>query len=86
MAELSRACTLRSPVMRPPSTRLLLTMPFGVPAYWTPEQALAVVELLDDLRRLIWAHYGAQLLNDIREEEGPDSPDKSKPMLDGPVF
>jgi len=22
-----------------------------------PEQALAVVELLDDLRQLIWAHY-----------------------------
>ena len=33
------------------STRLLLTIPFGVPAYWTPEQALAVVELLDELHR-----------------------------------
>jgi hypothetical protein len=47
--------------------RLLLTMPFGVPAYWTPEQALAVVELLDDLSKLIWAHYGMQLRDDIRE-------------------
>ena len=27
--------------MKTPSTRLLLTIPFGIPAYWTPEQALA---------------------------------------------
>jgi hypothetical protein len=38
-------------------------MHFGVPAYWTPEQALAVIELLDDLSNLIRAHYGAQLLD-----------------------
>ena len=24
---------------------------------WSPEQAFAVVELLDDLRNRIWAHY-----------------------------
>jgi hypothetical protein len=38
--------------MSPPSTRPL---PFAIPAYWTPEQALAVVELLEDLRDLIWS-------------------------------
>lgn len=32
-----------------------------LPAYWTPEQALAVFDLLDDLRDKIWAHYGHQL-------------------------
>jgi hypothetical protein len=32
------------------STRSLLTVPFAIPAYWTPDQALAVVELLDGLR------------------------------------
>jgi hypothetical protein len=26
-----------------------LTINFNIPAYWTPEQALAVFELLDDL-------------------------------------
>jgi hypothetical protein len=40
---------------RPASTRSLLTVPFAIPAYWTPDQALAVVELLDGLRELIWA-------------------------------
>ena len=49
-----------------PSTQRLLTIPFAIPAYWTPEQALAVVELLDDLRELIWAHYGMQLIDEAR--------------------
>ena len=68
--------------MSPPSTRSLLTIPFAIPAYWTPEQALAVVELLEDLRDLIWSHYGAQLHEEYREQSGslqldtsPDDPD-----------
>jgi hypothetical protein len=69
--------------MSPPSTRLLLTIPFAIPAYWTPEQALAVVELLEDLRDLIWSHYGALLREEYREQYGspprfdtpPDDPD-----------
>ena len=32
------------------STGLPLTISPKIPAYWTPEQAFAVVELLDDLR------------------------------------
>jgi hypothetical protein len=34
------------------SNGLPLTIPLEIPAYWTPEQAFAVVELLDDR---IWA-------------------------------
>jgi len=56
----------------PPSTRTLLTIPFAIPAYWTPEQALAVVELLDDLRELIWAHYNMQLIDEIHEQHFSD--------------
>lgn|GEM_PF-3772105 len=33
-------------------------LPFTVDCTWTPEQALAVWELLDDLRDRIWTHYG----------------------------
>ena len=69
--------------MSPPSTRSLLTSPSPFPAYWTPEQALAVVELLEDLRDLIWSHYGAQLREEHREQCGsslqfdtrPEDPD-----------
>jgi hypothetical protein len=33
-----------------PPPGLPLTINFNIPGYWTPEQALAVFELLDDLR------------------------------------
>jgi hypothetical protein len=69
--------------MKTPSTRLLLTMPLAVPAYWTPEQALAVVELLDDLRELIWNHYGLQLLD---ENQNPTCSDQSGTPADDPSF
>jgi hypothetical protein len=36
--------------------------PITIPDRWTPEQALAVVEFIGDLRQAIWAHYG-----DLRE-------------------
>lgn len=35
---------------------------------WTPEQALAVVELLDDLREVIWNRYQLQLYERLREQ------------------
>ena len=53
------------------SNALPLTIPLEIPAYWTPEQAFAVVELLDDLRDRIWAYYSAQLLDQYREQYGP---------------
>jgi hypothetical protein len=58
----------------PESSRSRFTIPFEVPAYWTPEQALAVVELLDDLRELIWAHYDVRLIELIQAERvGPQT-------------
>ena len=54
--------------MKPPSTGLPFTIPFAIPAYWTPDQALAVVELLDDLRDRIWDHYNLQLRELIADE------------------
>lgn len=41
---------------------------FLIDADWTPTQALAVVELLDDLRDRIWAHYEVQLYEHLRED------------------
>ena len=35
---------------------------------WSPDQAMAVVELLDDLRDRIWAHYELVLLERFRED------------------
>ena len=35
---------------------------------WTPEQAMAVIELLEDLRDRIWAHYELQLLMQFKND------------------
>jgi hypothetical protein len=41
----------------------------AIPAYWSPEEALAVFELLDDLRDKIWAHYGLRLQQLLAEQQ-----------------
>ena len=44
---------------------------FQIPDYWTPEQALAVYELLDDLGELILSRYEVQIMDAVREECAP---------------
>jgi hypothetical protein len=36
--------------------------------HWSPDQAMAVIELLDDLRDRIWAHYEFTLMATLRED------------------
>ena len=67
---------------QPTSTRSLLTIPFAIPAYWTPDQALAVVELLDDLRELIWAHYGLQMIDEFRQQNMPGNSEQNDAKRD----
>ena len=43
---------------------------FLIACDWTPEQALAVVELLDDLRDRILLHYQLPIMELMREERG----------------
>jgi len=64
--------------MKPPSPPgLPLTIPFAIPAYWTPEQAMAVVEPLDELRERIWEHYQLQLIDLYTEQYGSRRADPS---------
>jgi len=35
---------------------------------WSPDQAIAVIELLDDLRDRIWTHYEIDLQKKLRDE------------------
>jgi len=39
-----------------------------IPDYWSPEQALAVYEFLDDLRERVWDRYGEQITERLRLE------------------
>jgi hypothetical protein len=43
-------------------------IPFIIPDDWSPEQALAVIELLDDLRHIIWERYKLQL-QDLMQQQ-----------------
>ena len=51
-----------------PPSGLRCGLPFAVDDTWTPEQALAVMELLDDLRERVWTHYGRVIQNLLREQ------------------
>jgi hypothetical protein len=55
-------------------TRTDLRVLLEIPDYWTPEQALAVYELLDDLRELILSRYDLQIMDALREECAPSAP------------
>ena len=58
-----------------PPLRRPLTIPFDLPAYWTPEQALAVVDLLDDMRERITAHYAFPLNVALRVSQCRGAPE-----------
>ena len=49
-------------------TGLPLTIPLQIPTYWTPEQAFAVFELVNDLRDAIWRCYELKLLDEYRDQ------------------
>jgi hypothetical protein len=62
-------------------------IPVLVEPRWTPEQAVAVIELLDDLREQIVRHYAPQIQAHYRDGRvhnagSPDSP----PEIDDETF
>lgn len=54
-----------------------------IQADWTPEQALAVFELLDDLRERVWVHYQRDIAEQLRQERQTS---KSVPEVSDPPF
>jgi hypothetical protein len=59
------------------------TLPFGIASDWTPAQAFAVVEMLDTLRELIYAHYLQQIQDHMRADRQMIT---RKPCEDDPSF
>jgi hypothetical protein len=39
-----------------------------LPTHWSPEQAVAVFEILDELREHVWARYGLQIQRVLRDQ------------------
>ena len=55
---------------------------YHLPDYWTPEQALAIVQFIGDLREAIFAHYGEQLIEIYREQSLYGGPSSTTPPGD----
>jgi len=54
-----------------------------IPDYWSPEEALAVYEFLDDLLERIWARYGLRI-QELCAREHSTRHDFSQPDLFAP--
>lgn len=52
------------------NTRTLPAVSVLIPAAWTPEQALAVLELLNDLRDALCAIHGDRIQDMLQQEQG----------------
>jgi hypothetical protein len=55
----------------PHAAGLQHAIPLPIPTYWTPEQAIAVFELVDDLREQIWSIYRTDLQDMTRQQRQP---------------
>ena len=53
-------------------------------ATWTPEQALAVFELLDEIRDKIWSRYGSRLQGLIQEQQTSSEADHRNDITTSP--
>ena len=54
-----------------PNPGLPLTIPFGIPTYWSPEAALAIFEFVDEMRDIILAVYGTHIQDAARQRCQP---------------
>ena len=52
------------------NTRTMPAVSVLIPASWTPEQALAVLELLNDLRDALCAIHGDRIQDMLQQEQG----------------
>lgn len=60
----------------------LRPLSIDIPRTWTPEQALALFELIDDLRDKVWALYGDRIQALLREQRGSGAPGKNRDASD----
>ena len=50
-----------------PNPGLPLTIPFGIPTYWSPEAALAIFEFINEMRDIILAVYATHIEDAARK-------------------
>jgi hypothetical protein len=57
-------------------------LPLLIDPNWSPEQVMAIIELIDDLRERIWAHYESVLLQKLQN----DRTSRHKVVISDPPF
>ena len=62
-----------------------ISSPITLPSDWSPDQALAVFEIMDELRERIWAHYGMQIQQALREQRSAAQPFTPSDIDEGDV-
>lgn len=67
-------------------SRRPFTIPLGVPTYWTPEQAFAVYELIDELRERVLSIYLTEIRTMICQHQQPPPLDNIIIPEDEPPF
>ncbi len=56
----------------PPTSGLNSGLSMWISSTWTAAEAYAVLELLDNLRERITAHYGVALMEHMRQDQTPE--------------
>jgi hypothetical protein len=77
---------MSEPPENPPLPAHLRPLTIEIPRSWTPEEALAVFELIDDLRNKIWALYSCRLQATLREQCEGGNADGCDDARDAPSF
>ena len=54
-----------------------------LPTYWSPAQATAVFEFLDELRDCVLSHYAVEIQQFLREDRGSTTPFMHTDTKDG---
>lgn len=53
----------------PPDRPPPLTIPFGIPTYWSSETAFALFEFIDEMRTIMLAAYDTQIAGEMQKHQ-----------------
>jgi hypothetical protein len=73
---------MSTPPDRPQLPEHLRPLTVAIPRTWTPDEALAVFELINDLRDKVGALYNLQLQDQLRQQCAPRREDGNHQTLD----
>ena len=64
---------------------LPLTVPFGIPTYWSSETAFAIFEFIDEMRTIMLAAYGTRIMDGLQQQQQNSSLLDGDPITDDEI-